>query len=126
MAGLRGIVAALVVGSAIISLPAAAQSRGAVSLTHTVSVTVPPRVKVQVANLAFSSSAPASVSSAQPNRAGLSVTVDANRAWVLSIGSTSGASARKSQIQWSADGSSRVLPVMAKAGEVVVLTVSAP
>ena len=126
MTGLRGIVAGLVIGSAIMALPAGAQSRGAVSLTHTVSATVPPRVKVQVANLAFSSSAPASVSSAQPNTARLSVTVDANRAWVLSIGSTSGSSAPKSQLQWSADGSSRVLPVTAKAGEMVVLTVSAP
>ncbi len=132
MAGFRGILAGLVIGSAIMSLPAGAQSKGTASLTHTVSVTVPPRVKVQVANLAFSSSAPVSVSSVQPNAAGLSVTVDANRAWVLSIGSTSGISAPRSQLQWSADGSSVFFRNAAsthargRAGEMVVLTVSAP
>ncbi len=133
MTGLRGVVAGLVIGSAIMALPAAAQSRASASLTHTVSVTVPPRVKVQVANLAFSSvSAPLSVSSAQPNAAGLSVTVDANRAWVLSIGSTSGASASRSKLQWSADGRSGVVHnaaskhAGARDGEMVVLTVSAP
>ncbi len=132
MAGLRGIVAGLAIGSAIMSLPAGAQSRGTASLTHTVSVTVPPRVKVQVSNLAFSSSAAPVSFSSQPNAAGLSVTVDANRAWVLSIGSTSGASAPKSQLQWSADGSSVFFRNAAsthargRTGEMVVLTVSAP
>jgi hypothetical protein len=102
--GLRGIVAGLVAGSAIISLPVVAQSRASSSLTHVVTVTVPPRVKVQVANLALSSPVPVSVSSVKANPAGLSVTVSATQAWVLAIGSASGASARKSHLQWSTDG----------------------
>ena len=105
MAGFRVTMAALAVGSAIISLPAGAQG-GSASLTHTVSVSVPARLKVQVANLAFSSSAPASVSSVQPKADGLSITVNATQAWVLSIGSASGVAAAKSRVQWSTDGGS--------------------
>ena len=105
MAGIRGILAGLVVGSAIVSLPAVAQSSASVSLTHTVSVTVPPRVKVQVAN--HSVSTPAMVrNSVQTKTDGLALTVSATRAWVLTIGSASDAAAAKSRLQWSTDGSS--------------------
>ena len=106
MAGLRGILAGVVLGSAFIALPAEAQY-GSVSLTHTVSVTVPPRVKVQVAPLAFTSAPAASpVSSSQMNVGGLSLTINASQAWVLSIGSASGSSAQNSRLQWSPNGSS--------------------
>jgi hypothetical protein len=106
MAGIRGIMAAVVISTAVISLPAGGQVGASVSLTHTVSVSVPARLKVQVANLAFSSPAPANVSSVQTKTDGLSITVNATQAWVLSIGSASGASAPKSRVQWSTDGSS--------------------
>jgi len=106
MAGIRGILAGLVIGSVIISLPAAAQAQSSASLTHTVSVTVPPRVKVQVAN--FSVSTPGVVRNAavQTKTDGLSLTIKASRAWVLTIGSASDIAASKSQLQWSSDSSS--------------------
>jgi hypothetical protein len=103
MAGLRGLVVGLVLGSAVVSVPARAQLGASVSLTHTVSVTVPPRVKVQVASLAFSAPVPARVSSSQTNVDGLSLTINATQAWVLAVGSSSNASAPKSHLQWSTD-----------------------
>jgi hypothetical protein len=113
MAGIRGIMAAMVLSSAAISLPADAQS-GSVSLTHTVSVTVPARrMKVQVASLAFSNSTPSSVSSVLAKPDGLAITINASRAWVLSIGSASGATSPKSGVQWATDGSSGFSPVTA-------------
>ena len=104
MAGLRGLVVGLVLSSAMVSIPARAQIGASVSLTHTVSVTVPPRVKVQVANLAVPAIAPSRVSSSQVNVGGLSLAINASQAWVLAIGSASSSSARKSQLQWSSDG----------------------
>lgn len=101
MAGLRGLVVGLVLSSAMVSIPARAQIGASVSLTHTVSVTVPPRVKVQVANLAVPAPVSNRVSSSQVNVGGLSLAINASQAWVLAIGS---ASARKSQLQWSTDG----------------------
>lgn len=106
MAGIRGLVVGLVLSSAMISTPARAQIGSSVSLTHTVSVTVPPRVKVQVANLAFSSSVPARVSSSRVNVGGLALTINASQAWVLAIGSTSRTAAEKSNLQWSTNDSS--------------------
>ena len=104
MAGLRGILVGLVVSSAVIAVPAEAQYA---SLTHTVSVTVPARVKVQVAALSFTpASVTADVRSSQTNVEGLSLTINASHAWVLSIGSASGSSAQKSNLQWSSNGSS--------------------
>ena len=100
MAVTRGILAALAIGSAIISLPAAAQSGSSASLTHTVSVTVPPRVKVQVASLSVAT--PGFVRNAgQTTTDGLALTIKASRAWVLTVGSAS-----KSDLQWSSDSSS--------------------
>jgi hypothetical protein len=90
----------------MISVPARAQLGASASLTHTVSVTVPPRVKVQVASLAFSAPVPSNVSSSQVNVAGLSLTVNATQAWVLAIGSASASSAQRSHLQWSTDDSS--------------------
>jgi len=156
MAGIRGIMAAVAISSAIISLSAGGQVGSSVSLTHTVSVSVPPRLKVQVANLAFSRQAAAIVSSVPPQAAGLSITVNATQAWVLSIGSGSRSAASKSRVQWSTEGTSGFSTVTAQdaavasgasydakesnvffrnasdrklggqEGEIVVLTVSAP
>ena len=107
MVGLRSILAGLAIGSAIMALPANAQSPASTSLIHTVVVTVPPRVKVRVASLAVSAPSSIRVSSAQPNTAGLALTIKATQAWVLSIGSESGAATRKSGLQWSRDGLSQ-------------------
>ena len=110
MAGIRGLVVGLALGTAIISVPARAQLGASVSLTHTVYVTVPPRVKVQVANLAFSAPVPSRVSSSRMNVGGLSLTINATQAWVLAIGSGS-RSAQKSRLEWSTDESSAYSPV---------------
>ena len=106
MAGIRGLVVGLVLSSAMIAIPARAQIGSSVSLTHTVSVTVPPRVKVQVANLAFAAVVPARVSSSNVNVGGLALTINASQAWVLAIGSTPSSSAQKSNLQWSNNGTS--------------------
>jgi len=153
MTGFRGILAALAIGSAIMALPANAQPHASSSLMHTVIVTVPPRVKVQVASLAVSTPASVGVTSGQPSPEGVSLTINATQAWVLSIGSASGVTTRKSGLQWSSDGRSqfsvvttRHVPVASgvssfdpkaanlvfrnangnKDGESVVLTIAAP
>jgi hypothetical protein len=107
MAGLRGILAGLVISSSIMATPANAQSRASTSLTHMVVVTVPSRVKVQVASLAGSSPASINVSTGALNTVGLGLTVNATQAWVLSIGSASAVATRKSTVQWSRDGRSQ-------------------
>ena len=124
MAGIRRILTGLAIASAIISLPAAAQSSA--SLTHVVTVTVPARVKVQVASL--SAYSPAAVRMSPTSASGLSVTVRASKAWVMSVTSASGA-ASKSQPQWSRDGNSGVATLMSRnagSGEPIFLTVAAP
>ena len=107
MAGLRGILAGLVIGSAVIALPANAQSRASASLTHTVFVTVPARVKVQVANLSASTPASIKISAGELNTVGLGLTVNATQAWVLSVGTASTVTGRKPSMQWSRDGRSQ-------------------
>lgn len=107
MAGLRGILAGLVISSAIMAVPANAQSFASTSLTHTVFVTVPPRVKVQVASLAVATPASIKVSAGQLNTEGLSLTVNATQAWVLSIGSASDVTTHKPGMEWSRDGRSQ-------------------
>jgi hypothetical protein len=97
----------LVLGSAIISRQSLAQNGSSVSLTHVVSVTVPPRVKAQVTTFAPAAQTSTSVSSIQPATDGLVITVNATQAWTLSIGSAAG----KSTHQWSrntASGFARV------------------
>ncbi len=90
MAGFRGILAGLVFTSSIIAHPANVQSWASTSLTHmVVVVTVPSRVKVQVANLAASTPASIKVFPSELNTVGLGLTVKATQAWVLSIGSAS-------------------------------------
>jgi hypothetical protein len=107
MAGLRGILAGLVVSTSIMAHPANAQSRASTSLTHTVVVTVPSRVKVQVASLAASTPASIRVSAGELNTVGLGLTVKATQAWVLSIGSASDVTMRKAGMLWSRDGRSQ-------------------
>ena len=64
MVKLRRSLLAIVVGSAMISRAALAQYGSSSSLLHTVSVTVPPRVKVQVAALSPTSVSAVSAGSA--------------------------------------------------------------
>ncbi len=102
MARLNRMFAALALGSAFISPSAAAQHGSSVNLTHTVTVTVPPRVRVQVANLAPVGRGVSRVSSVRTSTHGLAVTISATQPWTLSIGS-----ARKtSHLEWSHDRSS--------------------
>jgi hypothetical protein len=114
MAGIRSIVAGFVVGSAIMALPANAQSFASTSLTHTVVVTVPARVKVQVASLAASSPASIKASASDLNTVGLALTVSATHAWVLSIGSASDVTTRTPGVQWSRDGHAQFSAVTSK------------
>jgi hypothetical protein len=100
MTGLRGMLTGLVIGSALLSRPAVAQSGSSVSLTHMVSVTVPPRVKVQI------SSAPvvqnvARGSTIQATTNGLAVSIRATQSWTLSISSNN-----LSPMKWSHDQAS--------------------
>ena len=98
MVSTRRMLALLSLGSAMVARPVLGQLGSSVSLTHTVSVTVPPRVKVQIGTASsamqtgFSPSAPSD---------GLAVSVNATQAWTLSIGSVNGSS----KVQWSTDRS---------------------
>jgi sulfur carrier protein ThiS len=87
MVGLRRSLLAAAIGTAMISRPAAAQHASSSSLTHTVSVTVPPRVKVQVGAFATTAAAAVKVGNISASTQGLSLSVSATQAWVLSIGS---------------------------------------
>jgi hypothetical protein len=73
-------------------------TEASVSLIHTVQVTVPPRVKVQVASVAPATQSTARAASGQ-TADGLALSVNATQAWTLSIGSVAG----RSQHQWSLD-----------------------
>ena len=98
MVGLRRTLTMLALGSAIASRGAAAQHGSSVSLTHAVTVTVPPRVKVQLAPVAPSVERTARAVSGQSTE-GLSLSIDATQSWTLSIGSAG----RPSKHQWSVD-----------------------
>jgi hypothetical protein len=100
MARFTCMLTALALGSVMISRPVVAQA-SSVSLTHTVSVTVPPRVKVQVSNAAPVAHSATRVSSTEATD-GLSLSVNATQAWTLSIGSP----AASSKVQWSLDKTS--------------------
>ena len=130
MARVHGILAAFVMSSAVMALPAEAQSRGSASLTHTVSVTVPSRVKVRVASLAVPTPATSSNYIARSSE-GLSLTVSASQPWALAIRSRSDSATLKSPLQWSTDGRTQfsVMPSALNGntrGEPVVLTLTAP
>jgi hypothetical protein len=95
MAAIHRTLAALALGTALVAGPALGQQSASVSLTHTVSVTVPPRVKVQV------SAAPVAAQMVAGSPAALSVSVSATRSWTLSIGSS------RSGVQWTTNRASR-------------------
>ena len=80
MATIRYTTAAVALALAMVSRPSNAQS-ASVSLTHTVVVTVPPRVKVQVTPALNQQQQSGSVQS------GLAVNVNATRGWALVVGS---------------------------------------
>jgi hypothetical protein len=91
---------AILIGSAMISRAAVAQRGSSASLTHIVSVTVPPRVKVQVASFSPTSNSAVTAGSLSPSTQGLSLNVSATQAWVLSIGSNP-SSDLSSKVRWS-------------------------
>lgn len=101
MVGYRRTLMAVALGMTMISLPAKAQQASS-SLTHIVTATVPPRVKVQVAALSATPTL-VSVSGAKEPTEGVALTVNATRTWILSIGATRTSSATNSNIRWSHD-----------------------
>lgn len=101
MVGYRRTLMAVALGMTMISLPAMAQQATS-SLTHTVSVTVPPRVKVQVAALSAAPTLLAVGVAKEPSQ-GVALTVNATRTWILSIGSARTSSATNSNVRWSLD-----------------------
>lgn len=115
--------AAMVIGGAMISRPAAAQQGGASrSLTHVVSVTVAPRVKVEMSPIA-APSAPAAVKMTvgEATTNGLAMTVHATQAWVVSIKSAAGV-----ENTVAGGKSAAIFLPNARSGSPVLLTVSAP
>lgn len=96
---------AFVIGSAMISRAAVAQ-RGSSSLIHTVTVTVPPRVKVQVGALAPSAAPAIRIGGVNASTQGLSLSVIATEAWVLSIGSNASSATGNSLMRWSRNSGS--------------------
>jgi hypothetical protein len=102
MVRLRGMWTGLVLGCALISCPAFAQSGSSSSLTHLVTVTVPARVKVQVNNVAPVAVSALRASSVQAATDGLSLSISATQSWTLSIGSAT----KTSSLQWSHDRTS--------------------
>jgi hypothetical protein len=89
----RSIVMTLAIAMFVESRPVFAQS-GSTSLTHTVSVTVQPRVKVVVRNVATQPGAPVTGSTTLE---GLALSISATRPWTLLIGTPSGNGARSRQ-----------------------------
>jgi hypothetical protein len=92
---------AIALGNALLSHTAVAQG-SSVSLTHVVTVTVPPRVKVQVSNVAPAAQTTAIVSSRQTPTDGLALSISATQSWTLSITSAG----KTSDMQWSHDRNS--------------------
>ncbi len=100
MVGLRRSLLAIVIGSTLISRAAIAQRGSSSGLTHTVSVTVPPRVKVQVASFSPTSISAVNAGTTAPSTQGVSLNVSATQAWVLSIGSNP-SSQQNANVRWS-------------------------
>jgi hypothetical protein len=100
MVRLRGMWTGLILGCALVALPAIAQS-GSSSLSHLVTVTVPPRIKVQVNNVIVAPAVQSALraSSVQAATDGLSMSISATQSWSLSIGSAT----KTSGLQWSSD-----------------------
>lgn len=100
MVGVGRTILAAAFATALISSPVVAQN-GSVSLVHTVTVTVPARVKVQVGS--FSPAQAMRVEKLDSSTQGLSVSVNATQAWTLSVAAASDAT--PSSIRWSRDAS---------------------
>jgi hypothetical protein len=105
MVQFRTLSLAILVGGAMSSHPAAAQN-GNVSknLIHTVSVTISPRVRVELSPLSFmaSHSVPTAVklTGKQNGAEGLALSVQATQSWVLSMKSRTSAET-DSKVRWS-------------------------
>ena len=93
----RSIVMTLAIAMFVVSRPMYAQS-GSTSLTHTVSVTVQPRVKVVVRNVATQPAAPVAGSASASGAEGLALSVTATRPWILLIGAPAEKGAHSRQI----------------------------
>ena len=94
MAGFRYTTAGVLLAMALVSRASAAQ-QASVSLIHTVVVTVPPRVKVQVGPTVSQSQ------QVESGRKGLAVKVNATRGWALVVGTKKNA---EPVTQWVANG----------------------
>jgi hypothetical protein len=107
MTVLRSMWTGLVLGSAmLVSRNAVAQSGSSVSLTHMVTVTVPPRVKVQISSAAPVVQNAVTGSSVQATTNGIAVSVRATESWTLSISSNN-----KTPKKWSHDQTSGFAPI---------------
>jgi hypothetical protein len=100
MVGFGRTILAAAFATALTSSAVAAQN-ASVSLVHTVTVTVPPRVKVQVGS--FSAAPAVRIGNLDSSTQGLSVSVNASQAWTLSVAAASDAA--PSSIHWSRDAS---------------------
>ena len=101
MVRLRCVLTGIVLGTALVSHGAVAQG-SSVSLIHVVSVTVPPRVKVQVSSMAPAVQIAGTVSSRQTPTDGLALSISATQSWTLSINSAG----KTSNLKWSHNRSS--------------------
>ena len=104
MVGYRRALMAVALGMTMISLPAKAQQVFS-ALTHTVTVTVPPSVKVQVTALSATPSL-VSVGLAKEPTHGVALTVNATRTWILSVGTAHTSATGNSNVHWSRDAAS--------------------
>jgi hypothetical protein len=117
MVQLRTLSLAMLVGSAMLSRPAAAQHGNvSKSLMHVVSVTIAPRVKVELSPVSYMSShsAPAAVklTSNQGAAEGLALSVHATQSWVLSMKSRASAPiTRVSKLRWSSSPHGELTPI---------------
>lgn len=118
MSALRPMLVALALGTAMISRPAVAQN-ASVSLNHLLTVTVPPRVRVQMAPVAAVVQTGTNVVRGPVSSNGLALTVSATQAWSLSIGSPG-----KSNVQWSRDNQSGFARVTTQTATVASGTIS--
>jgi hypothetical protein len=101
MATLRSTISALGLALAVTTSAANAQQSGSVSLTHTVVVTVPPRVRVQVGT--------AQNRLQQNGKTGLAVQVKATRAWALVVGSKKDANTTAQWVESSSERSASMV-----------------
>jgi hypothetical protein len=118
MARFPGWYLVILMGAALTATPASAQSRnGFSSLTHAVSVTLAPRVKVKVS----------AVSMANSRYASLALSVAANRSWVLSSPDSILASgSASSAVDTKVAVGNAAKPPSSSANSPILLTISAP